>query len=227
MNFLNFFFRRRAKGLRGQIILEKRSYFDGNSILEGGNRLHTQSSIWNSFLGYGTYIGCNSHFYNCWIGRYSSIGARVLVIMGTHPLHHVSTHPVFFSTKKQNGFTYVKEQKFAETAPLTIDGKYNIKIGNDVWIGSDARILEGVTIGDGAVVAAGAVVTKDVPPYAIVGGVSAKILDYRFDEATVKRLLKTSWWDRDESWIKANAGRFSDVENFLFFIEQANNGDGI
>ena len=68
-------------------------------------------------------------------------------------------------------------------------------IGNDVWIGSGAMILSGVTIGDGAVVAARAVVTKDVPPYAIVAGNPARLVRYRFDEATIAALLEAAWWE--------------------------------
>ena len=70
-------------------------------------------------------------------------------------------------------------------------------IGNDVWIGLNATILDGVTIGDGAIVAAGAVVTKDVPPYAVVAGVPAKIIKYRFTESQIDFLLKFRWWEKD------------------------------
>ena len=72
-----------------------------------------------------------------------------------------------------------------------------VKIGNDVWIGRGAFIKGGVTIGDGAVIAAHAVVTKDVPPYAIVCGVPAKIIKYRFDCETIKELLDLKWWNYD------------------------------
>jgi hypothetical protein len=73
------------------------------------------------------------------------------------------------------------------------------EIGNDVWIGDRAFIMAGVRIGDGAVVAAGAVVTKDVPPYAVVGGVPARIIKYRFDQPTVDKLLELKWWRYDIS----------------------------
>lgn len=75
------------------------------------------------------------------------------------------------------------------------------EIGNDVWIGQNAVIMDGVKIGDGAIVAAGAVVTKDVAPYAIVGGVPAKLIKYRFDEATIKDLLRLKWWELSDKEI--------------------------
>ena len=88
-------------------------------------------------------------------------------------------------------------------------------IGNDVWIGLNATILDGVTIGDGAIVAAGAVVTKDVPPYAVVAGVPAKIIKYRFTESQIDFLLKFRWWEKDRKWIQQNYKRFQDIESFI------------
>lgn len=79
------------------------------------------------------------------------------------------------------------------------------EIGNDVWIASSATVISGVKVGDGAVVAAGAVVVRDVPPYAIVAGVPAKVIKYRFDSDVVDRLLELSWWDWDLKRIQAAA----------------------
>ena len=84
------------------------------------------------------------------------------------------------------------------------DHKGDIVIGNDVWIGYEAVILAGVTIGDGAVIGSRAVVTKDVPPYTIVGGVPAKTIRRRFDEDTVEELLGLRWWDWPEEVIREN-----------------------
>ena len=84
------------------------------------------------------------------------------------------------------------------------DHKGDIVIGNDVWIGYEAVILAGVTIGDGAVIGSRAVVTKDVPPYTIVGGVPAKTIRRRFDKDTVEELLRLRWWDWPEEMIREN-----------------------
>ena len=76
-----------------------------------------------------------------------------------------------------------------------------IVIGNDVWIGARCIIFEGVTIGDGAVIAAGSIIRKDVPPYAVVGGVD-RIIKYRFNQETIDKLLKTQWWNWDDEKIR-------------------------
>ena len=93
------------------------------------------------------------------------------------------------------------------------------EIGNDVWIGNGACIMGGIKIGDGAIVATNAVVTKDVPPYAIVGGVPAKVIRYRFDETTIKELLDLKWWEYD----MADLGNvpWSNVRSAIKMIKRA------
>ena len=92
--------------------------------------------------------------------------------------------------------------------------KYSILIGNDVWIGANVYLMDGVMVGDGAIIASNALVTKDVPPYAIVGGVPAKVIKKRFEEDKIDFLLDFKWWEREESWIRNNAEKFTNIENF-------------
>ena len=121
------------------------------------------------------------------IGKFCSIacGAKFLFNSANHALGSLSTYPfpIFF---EEWGLP-------VEDIPRAWDNKGDIVIGNDVWIGYEAIILAGVSIGDGAVIGTRAVVTRDVPPYTIVGGVPAKPIRKRFDEAAVQRLLALKW----------------------------------
>lgn len=187
---------------------------DNNSFFEGNNFLGEYVKIEKSSMGYGTYIASNSKIFNSQIGRYTCIANNVEIIRGTHPSSRfVSVHPAFFSEENYSaGFSYVNKQKFIEREFIDSEKEISVVVGNDVWIGYGAKIVEGITIGNGAVVAAGAIVTKDVPPYAIVGGVPAKVIKYRFSEEDIEFLLRLCWWDKSEEWIKEYAEYFEDIE---------------
>jgi acetyltransferase-like isoleucine patch superfamily enzyme len=114
---------------------------------------------------------------------------------------------MFYSINKQNGITLTKETKVQEVK-LTV-------IGNDVFIGMNVTILDGVNIGHGAVIGACSLVNKDIPPYAIVGGVPAKIIEYRFDEQTIEKLLAKQWWDFNVEQLSDIERNFFDVETFI------------
>ena len=123
------------------------------------------------------------------IGKFCSIacGTKFLFNCANHTLKSLSTYtfPLFY------------EEWELEKSNITTawDNKGNIVIGNDVWIGYEAVIMAGVHIGDGAIIAARAVVTKDVPPYTIVGGTPAKEIRKRFDAEVIEQLLIQKWWD--------------------------------
>lgn len=134
------------------------------------------------------------------IGKFCSIacGAKFLFNSANHTLSSLSTYP----------FPLFFEEWGLEKKDVTKawDNKGDIVIGNDVWIGYEAVILAGVTIGDGAIIGTSAVVTKDVPPYTIVGGVPAKPIKRRFPEETISALLEIKWWNWSEERIARNIG---------------------
>ena len=132
------------------------------------------------------------------IGKFCSVacGAKFLFTSGNHSLRSLSTYtfPIFYEH-------WGLDSKNIRDA---WDNKGDIVIGNDVWIGYEAVILSGVTVGDGAVIGTRAVVTKDVPPYTIVGGVPARPIRRRFDPQTIARLEELRWWDWEEERIARN-----------------------
>lgn len=182
--------------------------FDGYNVIG-------QNSWVEGHLGYGTYVG-DECVLKAKTGKYCSIGHHVNVLTGTHPSHvFVSTSPVFYSTRKQNGLSYVKENKFKEILLADEEHRYGVVIGNDVWIGFGATLLGGITVGDGAIIASNAFVNKDVPPYAIVGGTPAKVIGKRFEDDQIQWLEEFAWWDKGEDWIKENAERFENIETLM------------
>lgn len=137
-----------------------------------------------TFLNWDTVI-----YPNVVIGAYCSIGRGVQIGLARHPVEWLSTHTFQYNN---SWFPDVDEMKFERSLrnmhhPKTF-------IGSDVWIGNNALITSGVKIGNGSIIGAGAMVIKDVPDYAIVGGVPAKIIRYRFEEKIIKSLLATKWW---------------------------------
>ncbi len=122
------------------------------------------------------------------MGKFCSIGKNCELGAFDHPITWLSSSPIQYNLKLHFP-DYIEdfEQKKIERPKETV-------FGNDIWVGSLAVVKRGLTIGDGAIIAGGSVVVKDVPPYAIVGGVPAKVLKYRFDEETIKRLMKLQWW---------------------------------
>ena len=182
-----------------------------NSFLEGYNILFYNTQVINSSIGKHTYIQKSSTVVNAEVGKFCSIASFVSIGPGVHKIDGVTTHPAFYLKNTPLLLTFSDTDIF-ESSKRTI-------IGNDVWIGEKAIILDGVSIGNGAVIASGAVVHKDVPPYAIFGGVPAKLIRYRFSEEIILKLLQSEWWDWPESVLAEEFSSFADVKEFEKLIK--------
>lgn len=149
------------------------------------------------FFSMGAFSSSNSDMpVNTVVGRYSSIAHNVQRMHGNHPSERFTTSMLTYD-KNVVAFNDYLATKNIETdfVPHGIANGSPVIIGNDVWIGQDVKFIStGITVGDGAIIAAGALVTKDVPPYAIMGGIPAKILKYRFSPEIIERLMTLKWW---------------------------------
>lgn len=160
-------------------------------------------SIDNVFVGRYTYGKLNVHVYTndqsrLYIGDYCSIANGVIFILhDDHPVSYFSTFPF--------------RNKVLGNRKIESISKGDIVVGDDVWIGTNAIILSGVSIGQGAIIAAGAVVTGNIPAYAIVGGVPAKVIKYRFSEEIIKELLNIDFAAIDKDFVSKH--------EYLFYKE--------
>lgn len=190
-----------------------------NTCFEGKNNLSSNVSLYNSYVGKGTYIGSKTRLNKTIIGRFCSIADRVVTGFGTHPTRtYVSTFPSFYyNTISELHYTFHNSPSPLFQPYKFVDEKseYLVKIGNDVWIGSHVLIMDGVKVGDGAIIATGAVVTKDVAPYSIVGGIPAKLIRYRFTAEQIEFLLDFAWWNKDIEWIQSHYIEFQNID-FLY-----------
>ncbi len=175
---------------------------------EFGKNVNIASNVTliNSKIGDYTYIGPGSVICNVEIGKFCSIAPQVYIGLGSHPTNFISTHPVFYLRRPELNWMISDKDYFNEFAKT--------KIGNDVWIGLRGAVKDGVVVLDGAMIAAGAVVVKDVPPYAICGGVPAKVIRSRFNQEDVNYLLEFNWWNKSEEWLQANYKKFHNFNDF-------------
>jgi acetyltransferase-like isoleucine patch superfamily enzyme len=178
-----------------------------NCVISGLASIHSPSHLVDVSIDNYSYLSVNSTVSKTIIGKFCSIGPNFLCGWGIHPVNGITTSPMFYSTRKQNGITLCKEDKVEE--------RKKIVIGNDVFIGANVTVLDGVEIGDGAVIGAGAVVSKNIPPYAVAVGVPIKIIRYRFTDDQISKLLKIKWWDFDEERLKDVELMFFDVNKFI------------
>lgn len=196
---------------RHGIFVERGAFTNRHCKFEKPVALQGNTIVMSSQFGRYSYVAHNSWIAHAEIGRFCSIGPRVMIGPGKHPIDRVSTSPIFYSPYAQCGEHWVDEGTFKENERTII--------GSDVWIGAGAIILDGVKVGHGAMVAAGAVVISDVPPYAIYGGVPGKLIRYRFDERIINELLQFQWWNMNVSWIKKNYQLFVSINNLEMLMK--------
>lgn len=171
-----------------------------NSIYHKNVRIQRNAMIYHSEIGDHSYTGRNCTIWHAKIGKFCSMSWNLSIGGANHDYTRTTTHSFLYAPE----FGFIDEPNHEYSRFDT-----PCEIGNDVWIAANVCICRGVKIGDGAVIGAGAVVTRDVPPYAVVAGVPAKVMKYRFDEDTVKRLLEIKWWDFPDEVIRENMHLFN------------------
>ena len=207
---------------------EKKKRHSINAPRDGSPRVHSSSVLRDCVLGQFTDVAERCLLAECSLGDYSyierhveaiytdigkfcAIAADVRINALNHPMERISQHKITYRPNEY--FLFAKMDKdFRETRKNT-----RVEIGHDVWIGHGAIVMPGISIGHGAVVAAGAVVTKDVEPFAIVAGVPAKRIKWRFKKSIRERIIVLAWWDwpHDQLATAVDDMRTQDVQAFL------------
>lgn len=196
---LSYIYAKIIRKIRGKAII--------NSNIHHTAVVYSGSQIVNSQLGRYSYCGCDCEINNTDIGSFCSISHRVYIGGAEHPINWVSTSPVFENVRHSG-----PSKRFSQfDVPLP---KRTV-IGNDVWIGYGATIKQGVQIGHGAIIGSKALVTKDIPPYAIVGGIPAKVIKYRFEKEIIDGLLLTKWWNLPDEEIQKYSHLIKDPKAFI------------
>jgi len=210
--YLSTHYRNRQNSKKGLLIRGENVFADERCKFEKTVSARSNVNFSNCQIGRFSYFNGVNTIENCKMGRYCSISYGVHIGLAPHPLKKlVSTHPFFFTPNEKDDefsrYCYADKKYF----------NYEVatEVGNDVWIGANALIKAGIKIGDGAVIGAGSVVTKDIEPYAVVAGVPAKLLYYRFSEPEVKFLLNFKWWEKSEDWLKENWKDMLDIKKFI------------
>ncbi len=192
---------------------------DNLSHISKKAKVYGFTQVSNSTIGDFSYVGRKSRIIHADVGKFCSIAGEVKVGMATHTLNKLSTSPIFSEKKNSTHYSWVNISN--------VNPYKRVIVGNDVWIGVRAMIIGGNSIGNGAVIAAGAIVTKDVPPYAIVAGVPAKVIRYRFSNDIIERLEKLQWWNLPEEFLKENISIFQkddlDIDEVERIINSINN----
>ena len=195
---IEFFWSKLLKVMRGAAVTD--------SSIDKTSRVHSGTSMVSSTLARHSFIGYDCSVLHADIGPFCSLGSRITIGGATHPVHFVSTSPVFLSHK---------DSIRAKFARHVFNPAIKTEVGADVWIGDGAYLKAGVQVGHGAVIGMASVVTRDVPPYAIVAGNPARLIRYRFDSPTIDALLASRWWTWSDEELAAHGEFFCDPPRFL------------
>ena len=177
-----------------------------NCRIEKKSKVLGGCSLLNITMGRYSYIGMDTSIVNTDIGSFCSIAGNCMIGGGEHPVHFVSTSPVFHQGRNclKTNFASNEFEPYRRT-----------KIGNDVWIGARCLIKGGVSIGTGAVIGMGSVVTHDIPPYEIWAGNPARFIKKRFEDSSINVILESEWWKWDEEQLHILGESFNDLSAFI------------
>lgn len=187
---------------------------DESSTLGEYSVLFRDVALMNSSLGAYSYVQSDSVVCNTEIGKFCSIASNVSIGLANHPMHMVSTSPVFYDNSQPLPKFLTHEPSFTEILPRTI-------IGADVWIGQGVMVKAGVTIGIGAVIGAGSIVTKDIAPYAIAAGNPCRQIRPRFSNDIACRLIASEWWTLSDTRLIELSSLFAEPVKLLDALEQS------
>lgn len=178
-----------------------RALVTSDSVISRKARINRHVKVFRSVVGSYSYISRRTSLVCASVGKFCSVAGSCMIGAGTHTTSNISTSPIFTEHKNAVGQSWI---------PTSTENPYSgkIEIGNDVWIGARVMIVGNVRVGNGAVIAAGAVVTKDVPPYAVVGGIPAKVIKYRFEPQIIEILERLKWWDWPDKVLKKHISYF-------------------
>jgi len=179
-----------------------------SSRLSPNSVIFSGAQIVDSIIGKYTYVQRESFVLFADVGPFCSIAGGCWIGLPSHPVNYVSTSPVFYDSRQPL-------PKFLISQENDLIPQKQTTIGADCWIGQGAKIIAGVHIGTGAIVGAGAVVTRDVAPYAVVGGVPARLIRMRFTDDICHRLLESRWWEFDDDTLIEMNSMFRDPNFFV------------
>jgi len=191
----------------------KRSFIDGNAVIASSASIRSSEIHGKVNVNERCNIYCTILSGEISIGKNTSLwGPNIQVLTHKHPIsignfcsiaRDVTIQEYFHDHSRLTTY-FIGRNVLGKDIKKEVTSKGPIHIGSDVWIGTGSQIMSGVTVGDGAVVGANSVVTKDIPPFAVVGGVPAKIISYRFSEEIIEKLLELKWWEWSIEKIKKN-----------------------